>query len=156
MLKITIISVGKLKELYWTDAQKEYEKRLSVFCTLDIIEIKEEKFDQKSNHEKIKEDEAKKIEKVLPKDAYTMTLDPKGETHSSESFSELLSSISHTQSHIVFVIGGPLGLHYSITRKAKKSISLSSLTFTHQMARIILLEQVYRGYMIQSNRSYHY
>ena len=153
-MKINIITLGKLKEKYWQDAEQEYLKRLSVFAKINIIERKEEKFDDKSNHEVIKEKEAEKILKAIPKDSYVIVLDKEGKQFSSE---ELSQKITIQQfDNLTMIIGGPLGLHKSIIDIAKEKISFSKLTFTHQMMRVILLEQIYRGFMISENRKYHW
>ncbi|PIZ96963.1 MAG: 23S rRNA (pseudouridine(1915)-N(3))-methyltransferase RlmH [Candidatus Magasanikbacteria bacterium CG_4_10_14_0_2_um_filter_33_14] len=153
-MKINIITLGKLKEKYWQDAEQEYLKRLSVFAKINIIELKEEKFDDKSNHEVIKEKEAEKILKAIPKDSYVIVLDKEGKQFSSE---ELSQKITIQQfDNLTMIIGGPLGLHKSIIDIAKEKISFSKLTFTHQMMRVILLEQIYRGFMISENRKYHW
>ncbi len=158
MLHITIISVGKLKENYWKEAEREYLKRLSAFAKLEIKELKEEKFDDKTNVEVIKEKEAEKILKSIPKDSYVIVLDKEGKNVSSEKFSKQLQQFEQLQhyNNISIIIGGPLGLHDSILDIAKESWSFSKMTFTHQMIRIFLLEQLYRGYMIKENRKYHY
>ncbi len=156
MLSFTIISVGKLKESYWREAQKEYAKRLSSFCHMNIVELKEEKNDGKSNRESVQKKEAQKILKVIPKNDYVITLDPEGQSYTSQKLSSYIELLTHEVSSISFIIGGPLGLHKKILSQSKKSISLSSFTFTHQMARIILLEQLYRAFMISNNRPYHH
>ncbi|MFA6427903.1 MAG: 23S rRNA (pseudouridine(1915)-N(3))-methyltransferase RlmH [Candidatus Magasanikbacteria bacterium] len=166
MLHITIISIGKLKEQYWKDAEKEYLKRLSAFAKVEIKELKEESFTEKDNVEIIKEKEAKKILSAvasakagidaLPKDSYIVVLDKEGKQFSSEELSKHISTTTEQHHNITIIIGGPLGLHNSILNLAKESWSLSKMTFTHQMTRIILLEQLYRGFMIKENRKYHY
>jgi len=153
-MKINIITLGKLKEKYWQDAEQEYLKRLSVFAKINIIELKEEKFDDKSNHEVIKEKEAEKILKAIPKNSYVIVLDKEGKQFSSE---ELSQKITIQQfDNLTMIIGGPLGIHESIKSIAKESWSFSKLTFTHQMMRVILLEQIYRSFMISEDRKYHW
>ncbi|HAT03417.1 MAG TPA: 23S rRNA (pseudouridine(1915)-N(3))-methyltransferase RlmH [Candidatus Magasanikbacteria bacterium] len=157
MIHITVISVGKLKEQYWKDAEKEYLKRLSVFVKLEIKELKEEKFDEKSNHETIKEKEAEKITKAIPENSHVIALDKDGRQYSSHDLSDHLQQLEQLQHYnITIVIGGPLGLSDEIKHLAKESISFSQMTFTHQMTRIILLEQIYRSCMIQKGKTYHY
>ncbi|MFA7314735.1 MAG: 23S rRNA (pseudouridine(1915)-N(3))-methyltransferase RlmH [Candidatus Magasanikbacteria bacterium] len=154
MLHINILTLGKLKEEYWSNAEKEYLKRLQIFAKINIIELKEEKFDDKSNHEIIKQKEAEKILKAIPKDSHLIILDKDGKQFSSEEFSQ---KITMWQSgNLTIIIGGPLGLHESIKNITKEVWSFSKLTFTHQMIRVILLEQIYRGFMISKNRKYHY
>ncbi|PLX26489.1 23S rRNA (pseudouridine(1915)-N(3))-methyltransferase RlmH [Candidatus Parcubacteria bacterium] len=155
MLRITIISIGKLKEDYWKKAESEYLKRLSAFSKLEIKELKEEKFDDKSNVEVIKEKEAKKIIDAIPKDNYVVILDKNGEQFSSKNMVEKIKTMEESN-NVTIVIGGPLGLHDSVLKIAKTTWSFSKMTFTHQMMRIFLLEQLYRGFMIKENRNYHY
>jgi 23S rRNA (pseudouridine1915-N3)-methyltransferase len=154
MSHINIITLGKLKESYWRDAEQEYLKRLSVFAKINIIELKEEKFDDKSNHAVIMEKEAEKIIKAIPKDTYVIILDKEGKQSSSEELSKKITT--ENLNNLTIIIGGPLGLHDSIKNMTKETWSFSKLTFTHQMMRIILLEQIYRGFMINENRKYHY
>jgi len=155
MLNINIIVLGKLKEEYWLDAEAEYLKRLAPFAKIKIYELREESFGEKDSPEQIKKKEALKILKVLEKvkNAYLIALDETGKEYSSTEFSKHLHKL---QEEIVIILGGPLGLHDSIKNSAKETISLSRFTFTHQMARIILLEQIYRAAMINAGRKYHY
>lgn len=156
MMKITIISIGKLKESYWKEAENEYLKRLSSFTNVAIIEHKEIGFSDKDKPESIKEKEAEIILASIPSSSYIYALDPRGKSTSSEDLSQNIQSLEQDYSHLTFIIGGPLGLHHSIISKAQFKLSLSLLTFTHQMSRIILLEQLYRAYMIKSGKSYHH
>jgi len=156
MYKINIITLGKLKEKYWSDAEQEYLKRLSIFTKINIIELKEEKFDEKSNHEVIKEKEAEKILKAIHKNSYVIVLDKEGKQFSSEELSKKIIEFKNSSTEISFVIGGPLGLAESILNIAKEKWSFSKLTFTHQMMRVILLEQIYRSFMISEDRKYHW
>ncbi len=156
MMRITIISIGKLKESYWKEAEAEYLKRLSAFAKVEIIEHKEIGFSEKDTVESIKENEVEIILNSIPASSYMIALDPHGKELSSESLSKNISDLEHTTSHLTFIIGGPLGLHESIFKKTNLKLSLSPLTFTHQMTRVILLEQIYRAYMIKSGKSYHH
>lgn len=156
MMRITVISIGKLKESYWKEAEAEYLKRLSVFAKVEMIEHKEIAFSEKDSTEKIKETEAEIIFDSIPTSSYIIALDPKGKSYTSKELSKNLESLEQNNSHITFIIGGPLGLHESIFKKINLKFSLSPLTFTHQMTRIILLEQIYRAYMIKSGKSYHH
>jgi 23S rRNA (pseudouridine1915-N3)-methyltransferase len=157
MIRINLIVLGKLKEKYWQDAESEYLKRLQAFTKLNIIELKEESFSDKDLPEKIKQKEAEKILEALKKigNTFLIMLEEKGKQYSSPEFSKQLIRWSDTNS-ITFVIGGPLGLEPDLVKKANSTLSLSPLTFTHQMTRVILLEQVYRAMMIGQNRKYHY
>ena len=151
--------MGKLKEKYWQAAEVEYLKRLSTFAKVEIVELKEESFDDKMPAQVIKEKEAQLLKNSLSKfqDAYVVVLDEHGKQFSSVDFSKKLSNLTlDGNSNFVFVIGGPLGLDESVLKMAKLKLSFSSFTFTHQMIRVFLLEQVYRAMMIQAGRQYHY
>jgi len=154
MPHINIITLGKLKEKYWRDAEAEYLKRLSPYYKINIHEIREESFDEKSDKEKIKLTETEKILTVLKKikAENVIILDQRGKKYSSVEFSTFIMPIPN----LVFVIGGPLGLHQTILTQAKHKISFSDLTFTHQMIRVFLLEQIYRAKTISLGKKYHY
>lgn len=159
MLHIAVVCLGKLKEKFWREAQVEYLKRLSGFAKLEIVELKEESFDGKISAQLIKEKEAQILKNALSKfqDAFVVVLDERGKQFSSVEFSKKLSDLALSgSSNFVFVIGGPLGLDESILKMAKLKLSFSTFTFTHQMIRVFLLEQVYRALMIQAGRQYHY
>lgn len=159
MLHITIIVLGKLKESYWREAVAEYLKRLRPWVKLTITELKEESFSEKDDPQTIKEKEADKIAAEIKKmpDAAVILLDQNGERKSSEQLAELVSGrLARQSNNIIFVIGGPLGFHQSLKQTGTSTLSLSALTFTHQMARVILLEQLYRAMMIAHKRPYHY
>lgn len=158
-MKITIISVGKIKEKYYREAIKEYEKRLSRYCKLEIIEVEDEKTPDKASdalEDQIKAKEAERIIKHIKDDAYLITLEIAGEMHNSEELSQRIEKLG-TQgvSHIQFVIGGSLGLHNSVCGKADLALSFSKMTFPHQLMRVILLEQIYRSYRIINGEPYH-
>ncbi len=158
MINITIITLGSLKEKYWTEAEAEYLKRLSPFAKVNFLELKEESFDEKTKPEIIKAKEAEKIIKTLEKkQGYIIALDSRGKDLTSVQLSGHIGKITTEGiSHIIFVIGGPLGLDDSIIESADFILSLSNLTFTHQMVRTILLEQIYRSITILNNKKYHY
>jgi len=156
-MNINIITIGKLKEDYWKEAEKEYLKRLQAFCNLKIIEIKEEKFTEKDNFENIKNKEGKKILKKIPENSFVILLDKEGKKFTSKKIGEQLTNFENeSKNNISFIIGGPLGFSKEILNKHNEKWSFSNLTFTHQMIRIFLLEQIYRGFMIKENRKYHY
>ena len=137
--KIRLIAIGKIKENYIREGINEYLKRLNPFCKIEVIELKDEG----------PEKEAKKIENYL--DAQSYLLDSKGAEFSSEDFASFLKKLEGT---LTFFIGGPEGISGEIKRKCKK-ISLSRMTFLHEMCRLFLLEQIYRAYTIIHNRNYH-
>jgi 23S rRNA (pseudouridine1915-N3)-methyltransferase len=159
MQKVHIITLGKLKETYWQEAVAEYLKRLKPYYKIQIHELREEPFGEKDQPETIKQKEAEKIKNILKniKDTLLITLDENGKSFSSIQFAGQINNITAGQTkNIVFIIGGPLGLHESILNRANIKLSLSAMTFTHQMARIFLLEQIYRASMISAGRKYHY
>ncbi len=159
MLHIKLICLGKLKENFWKDAEAEYLKRLQAFAKVEIVELKEESFDEKMSVEIIRLKEAEKIKTVLEKikDATIIVLDEHGKQFSSVNFSKHLFELAGRGSgEFVFVIGGPLGLDDSILKMSNLKLSFSSFTFTHQMIRVFLFEQIYRAMMIEANRQYHY
>ncbi len=159
MLHLHLIVLGKLKESYWQAAEAEYLKRLQPYAKIIIHELKEESFSEKNPVELVKKKEAAKITAELEKikDGYIIALDEGGKKYSSPDFAtNLQKQFSNYNNLAIFIVGGPLGLDPSILNQAHATISLSSFTFTHQMARVILLEQIYRGMMIANNRKYHY
>lgn len=158
-MNIKIVCVGKMKEAYLKDAQKEYLKRLSRFCKVDVIEVDEEKAPETANasqEEKIRQKEAERIQKALGKNTTTIALALDGKEMDSVSFSEEIKSFMiDGKSDLSFIIGSSTGLDQSIIESAYFRFCLSKLTFPHQLARIILLEQIYRVYKILNNETYH-
>lgn len=157
-MNIDIIAVGKLKEKYLRDAVGEYAKRLSAFAKLNIIELPDEKICEKPSvkeTEAVKNKEGEAILSKIRRDSYVIALCVEGKQVSSEQLSERLSEVMMTSSNIVFIIGGSLGLSDSVKNIADFKLSFSKMTFPHQLMRVILLEQVYRGFKIMRNESYH-
>jgi 23S rRNA (pseudouridine1915-N3)-methyltransferase len=158
-MNITIVCIGKLKERYWTDAVQEYSKRLSKYCTLSINELKEEKApDNASAAEEtaVKEAEGKSILRQIRKEAYVIALEIKGKELTSEALSEKIETLGiEGKSDLAFLIGGSLGLSEEVLARADFRLSFSKMTFPHQMMRVILLEQIYRGFKIMRNEVYH-
>ena len=164
-MNITVISVGKIKEKYFTAAIDEYSKRLSRFAKLNIIEVADEKIPDNASEkemEQIKEKEGNKILAKLPQNSFVVTLCIEGKEHSSEELAKKIADISMTSSHITFIIGGSLGL--SDTEKSKSAyvksksalrLSFGKMTLPHQLMRVVLLEQIYRAFKINNNESYH-
>lgn len=151
MLTINILCVGNLKEKFWVDAQNEYSKRLSRFCKLNIIEVNEQnKFD---DIDKILHLEGQDLMNKLT--GYCFLLDIKGSQLSSEEFAERLKEVGLTNSTITFVIGSSHGVSKEVKDRVKNKISFGKATYPHNMARIILLEQIYRCFMINSGSKYH-
>lgn len=158
-MKIDIITVGKIKESFYRDAIGEYLKRLSKYTKIEIIEVADERTSDKASaaeEEKIKEKEGARILKQLKEDAFVWVLAIDGDVYDSVSFGRKIEALGiNGKSHIQFVIGGSLGLHSTVLAKAKGTISFSKMTFPHQLMRVILLEQIYRGYRIMNGEPYH-
>ena len=158
-MKITVIAVGKIKEKYFTLAIDEYTKRLTRYCKLEIIELQDEKTPDNSSEAtnlQIKAKEGDRILASIKDDAYVVALAIGGKMLDSVELSEKIAGLGvNGTSHIVFVIGGSLGLDDRILRRADYELSFSKMTFPHQMMRVILLEQVYRAYRIMGNEPYH-
>jgi 23S rRNA (pseudouridine1915-N3)-methyltransferase len=159
ILRICIVSVGKLKEKYLKDAIAEYRKRLSRYCSIEIIEVDDMKVPENLSYaleEKAKKTEADRIQKHIRQGSFVVAMDIKGETLSSEGFAKKIAELGVSGiSDITFVIGGSLGIHEDITTKAHYKFSMSRLTFPHQLARLILIEQIYRAFKINSGEVYH-
>lgn len=156
MIKFRLVTVGTLKEKFLKDAINEYLKRLSRFAKVEIVELEESKIQSKSE-EQIKKEEGERILKRIKESDYLILLDLKGEMLSSEEFSTKLKNlIDKGVSPLTFVIGGTLGLSEEVRKRANVSISISRMTFTHQMCRVILLEQIYRAFKIINNEEYHH
>lgn len=158
-MKITLITVGKIKEKYFTDAIKEYAKRLSRYCKLEILELADEKTpDGASEAEElqIKAKEGERILKSIKDNAYVFALAIQGKKLSSEDFADTINRLGiGGDSHLMFIIGGSLGLDERVLKRANRLISFSDMTFPHQLMRVILLEQIYRAYRIIQNEPYH-
>ena len=158
-MRITILCVGKIKEKFYRDAIAEYEKRLSRYCKLEIVEVQDEKTpDHASENEEllIKEKEAERMERYLKDGAYVIALAIYGKTLDSLELSERMEKLgTGGTSHIIFVIGGSLGLADRILKRADYHLSFSKMTFPHQLMRVILLEQIYRSYRIMNHEPYH-
>lgn len=159
MGKISILCVGKIKEKYLKDGIAEYSKRLSRYCKLDIIEVADEKTPDGASavvEEQIKNIEGEKLMKHIRDDDYVITLAIEGKMLDSLELSKKMESLAISGvSHMVFVIGGSLGLADAVLKRADYKLSFSKMTFPHQLMRMILLEQVYRGYRIMKNEPYH-
>ena len=160
MIHINIICVGKLKEIYLKDAIDEYSKRLGKYCKLKLIEISDESLPSKINEsiiEEIKNKECKKILDNIKNNSYMIALDLKGKQYSSEEFSKKIENIKVKGfSDITFIIGGTLGLTKEILDRSDELISFSKMTFPHQLIRVFLLEQIFRGFKISNNETYHW
>lgn len=158
-MNITVLAVGKLKEKYWTDAIKEYSRRISRHASLNIIELKESLLrgnPSAADEEAVKVAEGREILSKIKKTDYVITLEIAGKALSSEKLAEKIETLGIDGiSDIVFVIGGSLGLSVEVSRRADFKLSFSAMTFPHQMMRVILLEQIYRSFKIIRHEAYH-
>lgn len=158
-MKITLVTVGKIKEKFYTDAIAEYTKRLSRYCKLEIVQVADEKTPDKASEteeRQIKEREGKRILAQIREGAYVIALAIQGEMLSSEQLAGKLERLGiEGQSQLVLVIGGSLGLSEEVLRRADYQLSFSRMTFPHQLMRVILLEQLYRSYRIIQGEPYH-
>jgi len=158
-MKITLVTVGKIKENYFTGAIEEYSKRLSRYCKLNIIQVADEKTpDQASAAEEvqIKNREGERILAQLKDGAFVIALAIDGQMLSSEQLADKIGRLGvHGQSQIVFVIGGSLGLSEAVLKRVDYRLSFSKMTFPHQLMRVILLEQIYRSFRILGGEPYH-
>ena len=159
MLNITIIALGKLKEQYLRDASAEYQKRLSTLCKLNIVELTPEKLSDNPSQKEIENalnSEAKKIIEKIPKGAKVYSMCIEGKQRSSEELSAEIDNLAiEGVSNIVFIIGGSFGLSDEVKRLSHFRLSMSKMTFPHQIARIMLLEQIYRAMQISIGTKYH-
>lgn len=158
-MKITVVTVGKIKEKYLREAIAEYSKRLSKYCKLEIVEVADEKTPENASEimtEGIKSKEAGRILKYLKDDAYVITLEILGNLLTSEELADKVDNLGiQGVSHIIFVIGGSLGLGKEVLDRSDYALSFSKMTFPHQLMRVILMEQIYRSYRIIKKEPYH-
>ena len=158
-MKITILTVGKIKEKYLKDAIAEYSKRLSRYCRLEIIEVADEKTPDNASEtveDAIRSKEAERILKYVKEDAYIITLEIGGKQLASEELAEKIEKLGiQGNSHIIFIIGGSIGLGKEVLEKSDFALIFSRMTFPHQLMRVILLEQIYRSYRIINGEPYH-
>ena len=158
-MKITLITVGKIKEKYLKDAIDEYSKRLSRYCKLDIIELPDEKTpDNASEKEElaIKEKEGQAILNKIKDNMFVIAMDLGGKQLTSEEFASYIDNLGITgNSNIAFIIGGSLGISKSVLARSNYKLCFSKMTFPHQLFRVMLLEQIYRGFRIMKGEPYH-
>lgn len=162
-MRITIACVGKMKEKFYRDAIAEYKKRLSRYCKLEIVEVADEKTPDNASElveNQIKEKEAERVlarlEKPLKEGAFVCALAIDGKQLDSVEFSKKIEALGISgTSHIIFLIGGSLGMSETLLKRADMKLSFSKMTFPHQLMRVILLEQIYRGYRIMNHEPYH-
>lgn len=158
-MKISIISVGSIKEKYLKDAIAEYSKRLSKYTKVDFLNVSDEQIGQnasKKEEEIIKNKEGEKLIKIIPEQSFKIVLDLKGEMLSSPELANKIKEITtYKNSHLSFIIGGSLGLSDDVLKLADYHLCFSKMTFPHQLMQVILLEQIYRAFKINNNEIYH-
>lgn len=158
-MKITLITVGKIKEKYLKDAIAEYSKRLSRYCKLEIIEVADEKTPDQSSEavdNAIRDKEGERILKHIRDDMYVITMEIAGKMLTSEELAEKMENLGiQGNSNIALVIGGSIGLGREVLKRSDYALSFSKMTFPHQLMRVILLEQVYRSFRIINGEPYH-
>ena len=159
MQKVTVLCVGKLKEKFYADACAEYQKRLTRHCKLDLIELPEQRLPENPSEAEIEaalSKEADAIEEKLPRGGAVVALCVEGKALSSEQLADTLARYAaRGVSQVTFLIGGSFGLHERVKRRAELRLSMSPMTFPHHLARVMLLEQIYRAYQIQGGTRYH-
>ena len=157
-MTVRVVCVGKLKERYFEEACAEFIKRLSRFCTLETVEVADEKAPESlhpAEEDLVREKEGKRILKAIgPKD-FVVVLAIDGVQMTSEAFSAYLTEREAEARPLTFVIGGSLGLSPEVYARANAKISFSKMTFPHRIARLLLLEQLYRGFKIRAHEAYH-
>ena len=158
-MNITILTVGKIKESFYREAVAEYQKRLKRYCRLEITEVADEPAPERASsaqEELIREKEAQRILSRLRDNSFVITLEIAGKKLDSEKFAKKLEDLALSgKSQLVFIIGGSLGLHTSVSARADLKLSFSDMTFPHQLMRVILTEQIYRAFRIISGAPYH-
>ena len=158
-MRISIVCVGKIKEKFFKDAIDEYSKRLSRYCKLDIIEVADEKTPDGASDNVVRQilqKEGERIKSHLLDGTYIISLAIEGKKYNSENFSHKIDGLCVKGiNHIIFIIGGSLGIDEAIKKQSNELISFSDMTFPHQLMRVILLEQIYRAFRISNNEPYH-
>lgn len=158
MISVTVIAVGKLKESYLRDGCAEYIKRLGAYADVKVVEIAEERAGDNPCESEIRSIISKEGERIIsriPKGSAVIPLCIEGREYSSPDFSALIEKISLTSSHICFVIGGSFGLSDEVKMLGRERLSFGRMTLPHQLARMVLLEQIYRAFSISNNSKYH-
>lgn len=158
-MNIKIIAVGKIKEKYIQEGIKEFSKRLSRYCTLDIIEIDDERAPESLSEKEmeiVKQKEGERIIAKIPQKSFIISLEIQGKQLTSEELSKKIGDLMiGGMNDITFIIGGSLGLSDVVSKKSNYKLSFSKMTFPHQLMRLILLEQIYRGFRIMKGEPYH-
>ena len=159
MLNVKLICVGKMREKFYIDAFEEYRKRLQAYCRLELAEITEQRLSDRPAEKEITaalEREGQEILKAVPADAYLVALCVEGKQMPSEGVAELIAARENSgKPKLCFVIGGSFGLSPTVKSRADRKLSMSQMTFPHHLARVMLIEQVYRGFKINEGSQYH-
>lgn len=159
MLNVKLICVGKMREKFYIDAFEEYRKRLQAYCRLELAEITEQRLSDRPAEKEITaalEREGQEILKSVPADAYLVALCVEGKQMPSEGMAELIAARENSgKPKLCFVIGGSFGLSPTVKARADRKLSMSQMTFPHHLARVMLVEQVYRGFKINEGSQYH-
>ncbi len=158
MLNVKLITLGTLKEAYLRDAAAEYEKRLGGFCRFESVQLKDERLSENPSENEIKaalDRESERILAQIPPKAYCVAMCVEGKQLSSEELADKLESVSNQAGAVCFIIGSSFGLSDKVKERADLRLSVSRLTFPHQLMRVLLLEAVYRAFNIQKGTKYH-
>ena len=158
MLGVKLITVGTLKEEYWRSASAEYQKRLLALCRFEEVQLKEEKLSDRPSEAEIRtalEKESERILAQIPPRAYVIAMCVEGKQLSSEELADKIASVSETHGEVCFIIGSSYGLSERVKSAAHLRLSVSKLTFPHQLMRVLLLEAIYRGFQINKGTQYH-
>lgn len=159
MLGVKIICVGKMRERFYTDAYTEYTKRLGGYCRVETVEVTEQKLPEAPSPAQISaalEKEAAEVSKAIPKDAYAVALCVEGRQMSSEDMAQLIEERENSgRPRLCFIIGGSFGLSETVKKQVQLRLSMSKMTFPHHLARVMLAEQIYRGFKISEGSKYH-
>ena len=154
-MKLTLLTPGKMKQSFYADAQAEFGTRIAKFCDFAIIETKEEPIVKNRNDDTLRKKEAEVMRDKIPSGAKIVCLDKSGKTLASRQFAEQLQVWEEDAQDVFFVIGGALGLHETLLRHADATLSLGKMTLTQDLARVVLLEQVFRGFTIVRGIPFH-
>jgi 23S rRNA (pseudouridine1915-N3)-methyltransferase len=155
-MKISLFVFGKTKERFFQEAEAFYTSRVAPFADLQIVHLSESKITKSVSEETVLKEEEQKLFSVLPADAFFVALDPKGKQFLSEAFAQFLAKErDFGRGKIAFAIGGALGFSENVRKRSDMQLSLSAMTFPHDLVRTMFLEQLYRGFMILANREYH-
>ena len=158
MMNVKLITLGPLKESYLRDAAAEYEKRLGAFCRFECVQLKEERLSDNPSDSEIKNALAKEAEKIfaeIPPKAYCIAMCVEGKQLSSEELSQRIDEVATERGSVCFIIGSSFGLSDAVKQRADMRLSISKLTFPHQLMRVVLLEAIYRAFNISKGTKYH-